>query len=107
MRMDMITVRTILEANRRRLHEEYGVASLALFGSTVRGEAGETSDLDMLVEFSKPVGYFGLVALQEYLAELLGREVDLGTLRALKPRFRPRVEQEMQRVLLSGNAPAG
>ncbi len=99
MRMDTITVRAILEANRRRLHEEYGVASLALFGSTVRGEAVPTSDLDMLVEFNRPVGYMGLVALQEYLGGLLGREVDLGTLRALKPRARMLVEQEMQRVL--------
>jgi len=97
--MDTNTVRTIMEANRRQLHEEYGVASLALFGSTVRGEAHETSDLDILVEFSRPVGYLGLVALQEHLAALLGREVDLGTLRALKPRFRTQVEQEMQRVL--------
>ena len=97
--MDTGRVRTILAANRHHLSEAYGVASLALFGSTVRGEAVATSDLDMLVEFSRPVGYFGLVALQEYLGELLGREVDLGTLRALKPRVRVQVEQEMQGVL--------
>ncbi len=96
--MDTITVRAILEANRRRLHEEYGVASLALFGSTVRGEAVPTSDLDMLVEFNRPVGYMGLVALQDYLASILDKEVDLGTLRGLKPRVRSRVEQEMQSV---------
>ena len=53
----------------------------------------------MLVEFNRPTGYFGLVALQEYLTELLQQPVDLGTLRSLKPRVRTSVEKEMRDVL--------
>ncbi len=92
-------MRAILGRYQHPLRNEYGVASLALFGSTVRDDAGPASDLDMLVEFNRPVGYLGLVALQEYLAGILGKEVDLGTLRRPKPRVRSHVEQEMQRVL--------
>ncbi len=96
--MNAERVRALLASQRSKLIFDYGVASLSLFGSTARGEAGDQSDVDLLVEFNRPTGYFGLVALQEYLAALLGREVDLGTLPALKPRVRSRVEQEMQRV---------
>ena len=90
-------VRTLVE-HREELIEQYGVQSLALFGSVVRNEAGDASDVDMLVEFSRPTGYFGLVALQAYLAQKLHKSVDLGTLRSLKARVRALVEAEMQYV---------
>jgi len=73
---------------------EHGVKSLRLFGSVARGEATDQSDVDLLVEFSRPTGMFGLVRLQRYLEELLGREVDLGTTGSLKPRIRDRVLRE-------------
>jgi predicted nucleotidyltransferase len=96
--MNADDVRNLLAPHKRRLADEYGVASLLLFGSTARGEAGEESDVDLLVEFNRPTGYFGLVVLQQYLSVLLHREVDLGTRRALKPRVRERVERELTRV---------
>jgi len=67
------------------------VKSLSLFGSVARGEAGPGSDVDILVEFDRPVGYFGLFALQDHLEALLGCKVDLGTPNSLKPRLRLRV----------------
>ena len=60
-------VRRTLDRHRQELISRFGVRSLALFGSVVRNEANEDSDIDMLVEFNRPTGYFGLVALQEYL----------------------------------------
>ena len=80
------------------LYERYGVKSLALFGSVARNEATSTSDVDLLVEFDRPVGLFGLFALQDYLEGLLGCPVDLGTPDSLKPRIRARVLQEMVHV---------
>ena len=53
------------------------------------------SDVDLLVEFDRPVGLFGLFALQDRLEELLGCKVDLGTPRSLKPRLRETVLREM------------
>lgn len=88
-----------LQAHRQELAATYGVRSLALFGSFARNEATDQSDVDLLVEFDRAVGYFGLVALQEHLAGLLRRPVDLGTLRSLKPRIRRQVEQDLVYVL--------
>src|SRR3989304_3583945 len=81
----------ILSARSAELAQKYGVKSLALFGSVSRDEAGSASDVDLLVEFDRPVGYFGLFALQDHLEKLLGCSVDLGTTDSLKPRIRERV----------------
>ena len=81
----------ILVDHEDELHQQFGVKSLALFGSVARDEATETSDVDLLVAFARPVGLFGLYALQDLLTQLLGCAVDIGTLDSLKPRMRARV----------------
>lgn len=96
MRRDEIT--SILQEHEQELEREFGVKSLALFGSAARDEATESSDVDLLVEFDRPVGLFGLFALQDRLEELLGCSVDLGTPDSLKPRIRARVLEECIRV---------
>jgi len=96
MKRDQIT--QILQAHRAELEQEYGVRSLSLFGSVARDEDSPTSDVDLLVEFARPVGYFGLFALQDYLESLLGSKVDLGTPDSLKPRIREHVMGECVRV---------
>ncbi len=84
----------LLSARANELQEQFGVKSLSLFGSVARDEATEVSDVDLLVEFDRPTGYFGLIALQEHLEGLLGCKVDIGTRNSLKPRLRTRVLQE-------------
>ena len=74
--------------------QKFGVKSLALFGSVARDEAREQSDIDILVEFDSPPSFDRYMGLKFYLEDLLGVRVDLVTLRALKPRVRPYVEQE-------------
>jgi hypothetical protein len=88
----------VLSARSVELTQKHGVRSLFLFGSASRGEAGPESDVDLLVEFDRPVGYFGLFALQDYLESILGCKVDLGTPNSLKPRIRERVLGECVRV---------
>jgi predicted nucleotidyltransferase len=84
----------ILQAHRHDLIVRYGVQSLALFGSTARGEATSQSDVDLLVEFNRPTGLFGLFELQDYLELLLNCPVDLGTQNSLKPQLRSQVLSE-------------
>ena len=84
-----------LRIERERLRREYGVKSLALFGSVARDESSAASDVDLLVEFDRPPGLLGLFALQEHLEQLLGCPVDLGTPASLKPRVRQRVMSEI------------
>lgn len=88
----------LLGQHKAHLARRYGVSGLALFGSTVRDEAREDSDIDILVRFDGPATserYFGV---QFYLEDLLGRPVDLVTEKALRPELRPYVEREAVRV---------
>ena len=88
----------ILNQHKPKLEEQFGVKSLSLFGSVAKDESTNTSDVDLLVEFNRPVGYFGLFALQDHLEELLDCHVDLGTLDSLKPYIRERLKGELIHV---------
>ena len=85
----------ILQSQKEKLEKNFGVKSLQLFGSVARDEASPTSDVDLLVEFNRPTGYFGLFALQDYLEELLGCSVDLGTENSLRPGIKERVIRDL------------
>lgn len=76
----------------------FGVHSLILFGSTARDEARPDSDVDILVEFRHPVGYFALARLSTYLEQLLGSRVDLVTAGALTEHLREQIQQEAVRA---------
>jgi len=75
-----------------------GVHSMALFGSFARGEAKRTSDIDILVEFNRPVGLFEFAHLKLYLEETLGRKVDLVTPEALRKEMRDEIMREALHV---------
>ena len=96
--MKQDAVLQILKQKNAEMTKQFGVKSLLLFGSVARDEATSTSDVDLLVEFNRPVGYFGLFALQDYLEKLLGCPVDLGTPDSLKPYIKERVMGELIRV---------
>ena len=85
----------ILSEHKIELQQKHGVKSIAIFGSTARNEAGPESDVDILVEFEKPVGYFKLADISFYLEEKLGQEVDLATPGALRSPVRERVYQDL------------
>ena len=78
-------VLAILHAKKREISERYHVTRIGVFGSVSRGEQKEGSDIDILVEFSRPVGFFTFLELEEYLSASLGARVDLVTPDALKP----------------------
>jgi predicted nucleotidyltransferase len=77
----------------------YPISSLSVFGSVARDNARSDSDVDILVEFSQPVGLFMFIELQQRLESLIGCKVDLGTPRSLKPRIKASVLQEAIRVI--------
>ncbi len=88
----------LLQQQQKELSEHYHVASLSVFGSVARDEARPDSDIDILVEFSWPVGLFHFIDLQQHLEDILGIKVDLGTRRSLKPSIKEQVLQEAVRV---------
>ena len=78
--------------------KKYHVASISVFGSTVREEATTESDIDLLVTFSRPISLLQLVALERELSEVLGRKVDLLTEASLSPYLRDRILKERRVV---------
>lgn len=75
------------------------ISRMAVFGSTVRGEATKKSDVDLLIRLkpsgSRPkLGLFKLMEIEERLRKKLGREVDLVTEDSLSPYIRPYVDKE-------------
>ena len=80
--------------NAKPLLDSFGVAHLSLFGSFARDEGREDSDVDVLVEFRRPIGMFEFVRLQRELGARIGRKVELVTHAALKPQLRDRILAE-------------
>ena len=74
---------------------EYSVKTIGVFGSVARDEQTGTSDIDLLVEFSKPVGFVTFMRLENFLSERLGNQVDLVTSDSLKPVIRQDVLAEV------------
>lgn len=79
------------------LRQRYGVRSIGLFGSCLRGEATEASDVDILVEFDH-VTFDNYMDLKFFLEDALGRRVDLVIADSVKPRLRDRILHEVEYV---------
>lgn len=73
---------------------KFGVEDLAIFGSVARDTGTESSDVDILVEFNRPIGLFEFVRLKILLEEWIRRPVDLVTPDGLHPALRKRILKE-------------
>jgi predicted nucleotidyltransferase len=73
------------------LRRNYSVKAIDVFGSVARSEQKKYSDLDVIVEFSEPVGFFKFIELEYFLSRVLKRKVDLVTKNALKPAIKQNV----------------
>ena len=76
------------------LKEQYHVKEIGVFGSAIKGEETENSDIDILVEFSIPIGFFNFIRLENFLSEILGKKVDLVTKKAIKPIIKEEILKE-------------
>jgi len=91
-RQDIITS---LKKIKGKVEKEYSVKTIGVFGSVARNEQTGESDIDLLVEFSKPVGFVTFMRLENFLSEQLGKQVDLVTSDSLKPVIRQDVLSEV------------
>ena len=85
---------SLLRAHKETLAERFGVAAIAFFGSTARGEASPESDIDVLARFDGAADWRRYFGAQFYIEDLLGRSVDLVTDKSLRAELRQRVEAE-------------
>jgi predicted nucleotidyltransferase len=92
------------EEVKRRLSErraeltQLGIRSLDIFGSVARGDATSSSDVDLLVEFDRPIGLFHFFRVQRRLEEIVGCRVDLVMREAVRPQLRDRIFREAIRA---------
>jgi len=79
--------------------QRYGVKRVGLFGSCVRGEMNEDSDIDMLVEIEKDISLLDFVGLKLEVEKVLGKKVDLVEYDTIKPLLRERILNEQVIIL--------
>ncbi len=95
---DLEEIRRILKEHKVILRQKYLVDNIAIFGSYAREEQSGESVVDILVEFTRPVGFVTFMKLENYLGELIGRKVDLVTRKALKPNIGKAILRELVNV---------
>lgn len=78
---------------------KYGVIRASLFGSTVRGEATEESDVDLLVEFEGKKSLLDLARLEIELEEMLGKKIDILTYKSLHPLLKDKILNEQEELM--------
>ena len=88
-------IKKIIKNHKNILKDDYGVTEIGLFGSYIKRNQGDTSDVDILVDFQEPIDLFTFVHLKNQLSELLGENVDLVTKKALKPKIGERILSEV------------
>ena len=82
-----------------RVLEKHGVKRAGFFGSVVRGEVTEDSDIDVLVEIDSDISLLDFVGLKLEIEEALGRKVDLVEYDTIKPLLRERILKEQEVIL--------
>jgi predicted nucleotidyltransferase len=87
-------IKSILSENKDFLNKKFGVSSLGIFGSFVRNEQTDISDIDILVEFDKTPG-LEFIDLAEELEKLLDHKVDLVSKNAVKERLMNYIAEEL------------
>ena len=87
-------IQSTLKELKPDLSTRYGVSTLGLFGSIVRDDFTNESDIDIVVSFSKPIG-IEFVTLADELEDKLKRKVDLVSRNGIKPKYWEFIEPEV------------
>jgi uncharacterized protein len=95
--LNLNTVKETLLAHKQRLSTKYGLSSLAIFGSYARNEQTDESDLDVLVEFNRPIGS-AFIDLADELEQLLKVKIDLVSKKGIKEKYLKSIEKELDYV---------
>lgn len=88
----------IIKQYKEDLKKEYGVKEIGIFGSYVKGKQKDISDLDILIELEKPIGFVKFIRLEKRISDILDIKVDLVTKKALKPYIGRQILQEVRYV---------
>jgi len=84
-----------LTAHKSMLQSKYKINRLGIFGSYVRGEQEDESDLDILIDYEEAPSLITLIEIENQLSDLLGVTVDLVTRKGIKPQLRKYILEEV------------
>ena len=84
-----------LKTHKEEMRQKFGVTKIGLFGSYVRNEAKEDSDIDIAVEMNEEHIFRNFFALEQYLRNHLRKNVDIGTESSIKPIAKKRIMEEI------------
>lgn len=84
-------IKEILSFHKSNIQKKYKVNELGIFGSYVRGEQNEESDVDVIIDYEEAPSLLQLIDLENYLSDQLGMKVDVVTKSGLKPRIKKRI----------------
>ncbi len=91
-------IERILRQRKSELRDRYGITELGVFGSYVRSEQRDNSDVDILVTLERPVSLLTFSEMGHYIEDILGVRVDLVLKKTLKPFIGKRILKEVQYV---------
>lgn len=96
--MKLEEIKETLKKHKKELQENFKIKNIGIFGSYVRGEQKEASDVDILVEFYETPDLLKFIELERYLEEILGVKVDLVRKQAIREELRERILREVVSV---------
>ena len=88
-------IKSILNKHKQELKEKYSVSEIGIFGSYIRGEERDKSDIDILVEFNREVSLLKVSSLENYLSSLLGIKADVVRKRNIKKELKENILSEV------------
>jgi predicted nucleotidyltransferase len=91
---ELATIKQIIKELKPELEKKFHVSSIGIFGSVVRSDFSENSDVDIIVDFSQPIG-IGFIDLADLLEEKFNEQVDLVSKKGIKPQYFSSIENEI------------
>jgi predicted nucleotidyltransferase len=95
--LSIVEIETKLQEIKPVLTEKFHVSSIGYFGSYAKGQQTDNSDLDLVVEFSQPIGW-GFFTLEGFLEQSLGLNIDLVTRNGLKDRIKESILNQVKYI---------
>ena len=96
MLMTKTAILNFLRAHKDEMYENFGLVKIGLFGSYVRGEQREDSDIDLAVEIKSSNKFRSFFGLKAYLEDGLQKKIDLGIESSIKPVVYKYIEKEIE-----------
>ena len=91
---DLTTIKQIIKELKPELEKKFHVSTIGVFGSVVRNDFSENSDVDIIVGFSQPIG-IEFIDLADLLEEKFHEQVDLVSKKGIKPQYFSSIENEI------------